>query len=153
MVSAALLLLFAAVCSRNNDAELQKAISEAIAGVGITGVTVVVNDGVAAISGEVPDDAARDRVLTAIRSAAPKSVIDNLTVRPPGPTRFETNPELKKQIVEALKMAGCGGADVSSNAKSVFLVGEVIEEKYVECIRVANRAAGEKVENNLRVRN
>lgn len=142
--------LICAGCNRVSDAEIQKAAENAIANAGITGISVVVNGGVATVSGEVPDDAARKRVLMLTQNAGSDSVVDKLTIKPLSPARFETDPELKKRIEDALKTAGCDGADVSSNEKSIFLVGKVAEEKYAECIRVANRAAGEKVENYLR---
>lgn len=152
LLIALLVVLLGAGCGRVSDAEIQKAAENAITDAGITGVSVVVNGGIATVSGEVADEAARKRVLLLTQNAGPNSIVDKTTIKPIARVRFETDPELKKRIGDALQSAGCTGADVSSNEKSIFLVGEVTEEKYAECIRVANRAAGEKVENNLRFR-
>ena len=138
-------------CSPASDAEIQKNAESAIAEAGISGVSVVVTAGAARVSGEVRDDAERDRVIQLTRNAGAASVIDNLTIKPDSPTRFDTNPALKGRINDALRRAGCDGSDVTSNEKSIFIVGRVSEDKYVECIRVANTAAGEKIENNLEI--
>lgn len=150
VLSLAVVLLLGA-CGGKSDAELQAAADKAVkADSDLSGVTVSVKDGVATVTGEVKDDAAKAKAATVAKVEGVKSVTNNVTVKaaPPPPTASAEDGPLKTKVEEALKKKkGCETATVEVKDGVATLRGEVA--KMAECVMAANEAKPKKVENQL----
>src|SRR6476469_6879410 len=100
-VAAALGLALAA-CGRK-DADIKTDADKAVAG--MPGVTVQVANGVATISGELADSAAKATGESAVKGVkGVKSIVDNATVTPPpAPVVISPDDSLKTSVSAALK--------------------------------------------------
>ncbi len=151
VLSLAVVLLLGA-CGGKSDAELKTAAEAALKGESTTsGVTVEVKDGVATISGEVADDAAKAKAEELAKVEGVKSVTNNVTVKaaPPPPTASAEDGPLKEKVEESLKKKGCANVKVEVKDGVATLTGEVEKAKLGECMMAANEAKPKKVENKL----
>jgi osmotically-inducible protein OsmY len=150
VLSLAVVLLLGA-CGGKSDADLKTASETALKGEATTsGVTVDVKDGVATISGEVADEAAKTKAAELAKVDGVKSVTNNVTVKvaPPPPAASAEDGPLKTKVEEALKKKkGCETASVEVKDGVATLRGEVA--KMAECVMAANEAKPKKVENQL----
>jgi osmotically-inducible protein OsmY len=145
-------VLFLGACGGKSDADLKTASETALKGDPTTStVTVDVKDGVATISGEVADDAAKTKAETLAKVEGVKSVTNSVTVKPaPAPPVAKSeDPELKTKLEEGLKSKGCDGATVEVKDGVATLRGTVPTAKFAECVMVANQAGAKKIENQL----
>lgn len=144
-------VLFLGACGGKSDADLQTAADTALkANPATSSVTVEVKDGVATISGEVEDDAAKAAAATAAQIEGVKSVTNNITVKPkPTPTASADDSTVKTKMEEALKKKGCDGATVEVKEGVATVRGSVATAKYPECVMATQEAGAKKVENQL----
>ena len=135
------------------DADIQKAVQDKLTADNITGVTVSVKDGVAALTGEVADAAVRSRAEASAKSVDGVKSVDvaNLRTRPlPVATPAAPDPALTGKITENLKKAGCSTASVSVVNGKVTVTGEVPNAKYAECIQVIQQSGITGIDNQLK---
>jgi hyperosmotically inducible periplasmic protein len=144
-------VLFMSACGKS-DTDLQKAVQDKLAADGITGVTATVNDGVATLSGEVADQAVKNRAEASARAVdGIKSVANNTTTRPlPVATPAAADPALTGKINEDLKKAGCTGATATVVNGRVTVTGEVPNAKYAECVQTIMQAGATGIDNQLK---
>lgn len=144
--------LFIGACGGKSDADLAKAVNDKFAADKITGVTVAVKDGVATLTGEVADAAAKSKAETAAKGVEGiKSVTNSLTTKPlPVATPAAADPALTGKITEDLKKAGCTGANVSVASGKVTVTGEVGAAKYAECVQVIMQSGITGIDNQLK---
>ncbi len=146
-------VLFLGACGGNSDAEMQTAAADALKGDTTTSdVIVSVNEGVASISGEVADEAAKAKAETLANVEGIKSVTNNVTVKEammPEPMAEGTDMMVKDKMETALKAKGCDGATVDVKDGVATLRGTVATAKFGECVMAANEAGAKKVENQL----
>lgn len=140
----------AAACGRS-DADVQKAVQDKLAAENITGVTVSVKDGVASLSGEVADVTVKARAETAAKSVeGVKSVNNGLSMKPlPVATPAASDKALKGIIEENWRKAGCTGATVEVKDGIATLSGAVPDDKFAQCVMIANEVKPKSVQNNL----
>ena len=145
-----MIVVLLAGCGKK-DADVQKAVADKLAADHVTGVTVVVKDGVATLSGEVADITVKNKAVASAKGVeGVKSVTDNTTVKPlPTPAPAPADPMLKGKVEENLKKAGCAGATVEIANGTVTLSGTVPEAKYAECVKVVNESGAGKLNNQL----
>lgn len=145
-------VLFAAACGGKSDADLKSAAETALKGDPATSsVTVEVTEGVATISGEVADDAAKAKAETAAKVEGVKSVTNNVTVAPPPPMASAEDPEMKTKVVDALKAKGCGDIDVEVKDGTATLRGNIKQAKLAECMMAVQETKPKNVVNQLKV--
>lgn len=144
-------VLFLGACGGASDADLQSAADKALKGEPTTsGLTVAVKDGVATITGEAKDDAAKAKAAELAKVEGVKSVTNNATVKPPAPKASAEDGPMKTKVEEALKKKkGCETATVEVKDGVATLRGEVAKGKLGECVRVAQEAKPKKVVNQL----
>ena len=148
VLSLAIVLMLGA-CGKK-DADLQKAAQDKLAADGVSGVTVVVKDGVATLSGQVKDITVKNKANASAKVEGIKSVNDQITLAPlPTPVPPPADPMLKGKVEESLKKAGCTGATVTIADGTVTLAGTVPEAKFAECVRVVNESGAGKLNNQL----
>ena len=143
--------MMAAACGKS-DAALTTAVNDKLKADGVTGVTVAVKDGVATLTGEVSDQAAKAKAETSAKAVEGiKSVTNSLTLKPlPVATPAAADPALTGKITEDLKKAGCTGANVAVTAGVVTVVGEVPAAKYRECVQVVQQSGIVGIKNELK---
>ena len=145
-------VLFLGACGGASDADLQTSASEKLKGDSDTSsVTVSVSEGVATISGEVKDEAAKAKAETLAKVEGVKSVVNNVEVAaaPPPPAASGDDDTVKTKVESALKDKGCDGATVEVKDGVATLRGTVDSAKFGECVMAANEAGAKKVENQL----
>lgn len=144
-------MLFLAACGGKNDADLQKAVTDKFTAEKITGVTVAVKDGVATLTGEAADAAAKKKAEdTAKGVEGIKSVTNSMTLKPlPTPAPAPADPMLKGKVDEALKKAGCTGVTTEAKDGKIIASGTVADAKYVECIQAINQSGATGFENKI----
>src|SRR4029077_2446616 len=111
-----------------------------------------VKDGVATLSGEVADVAAKSKAENSAKAVdGIKSVTNNLTLKPlPVATPAAPDPALTGKITESLKKAGCTGASVAVENGKVTVTGEVPAAKYAECIQTIQQSGITGIDNQLK---
>lgn len=150
MVSLTVLL---AACGGASDADLKAKAETALKGDPATSsVAVDVKGGVATVTGEVADDAARAKASELAKVEGVNSVVNEVTVAaPPAPTPSADDATLKTKVEDALKAKNCGeGVSVDVAEGVVTLRGTVAEAKYSECIMAANETKPKRVENQMK---
>ncbi len=143
--------LFMSACGKS-DADLTKAATDKLAADKVTGVTVVVKDGVATLSGEVADVTVRSKAETSVKAIeGVKSVdISKVTTKPlPTPPPPSPDKMLQGTIEQSLTKKGITGVTVTVANGEVTLSGKVDKAKVAEVMMVANEAKPSKVINNL----
>jgi osmotically-inducible protein OsmY len=143
--------LFLSACGKS-DESLTKAVNDKLAADKVTGVTASVKDGVATLSGEVADVAAKSKAENSAKAVdGIKSVTNNLTLKPlPVATPAAPDPALTGKITESLKKAGCTGASVAVENGKVTVTGEVPAAKYAECIQTIQQSGITGIDNQLK---
>ena len=143
--------LFLSACGKS-DADLSKAVNEKLAADKITGVTAVVKDGVATLTGEVGDITVKNKAEASVKTVEGiKSVTNNLTMKPlPVATPSAPDPALTAKLNDALKAAGCAGAAVAVENGKVTVTGEVPAAKYVTCVQTVQQAGITGIDNQLK---
>ncbi len=146
-------VLFLGACGGKSDADMQTAASTALNGDTTTsGVSAVVNEGVATISGEVETEEAKTKAADLVTKVdGVKSVTNNVTVKAPAPPPMAEGDDtmVKEKVETALKAKGCEGATVEVKDGVATLRGTVATAKFGECVMAANEAGAKKVENQL----
>jgi len=144
-------VLISAACGKS-DADLQKAVADKLAADNVSGVTVIVKDGVATLNGEVADITVKTKANASARSVdGIKSVTDNTTTRPlPTPAAPPADPLLQGKVDENLRKAGCTGAIAKVEGGTVTLSGTVPDAKFAECVKVVNESGAGKLNNLLK---
>ncbi len=145
------LAVFLSACGKS-DADLTKAVQDKLAADKVTGVTVAVKDGVATLTGEVADAAAKAKAETSAKAVEGiKSVVNSTTLKPiPAATPAAADPALTGKITEDLKKAGCTGASVAVNNGKVTVTGEIPAAKYAECVQVIMQSGITGIDNQLK---
>lgn len=143
--------MMAAACGKS-DAALTTAVNDKLKADGVTGVTVAVKDGVATLTGEVADQAAKAKAETSAKAVEGiKSVTNSLTLKPlPVATPAASDQGLTGKANENLKKAGCGTASVTVVNGKATLTGEVPAAKFAECVRTVQEAGITGFDNQLK---
>lgn len=145
LVRAVALSLALAACGPK-DADIKASIDTAIAGT--QGVTVDVAQGVATISGEFADDAAKTATEAKIRAVkGVKSVVDNATVTPP--VVISPDEALKTTVAAALKEYSKLVADVKDGV--ITLTGEVKRSDLPKVMQALSALNPKKIDNKATV--
>lgn len=132
-------------CWGKSDADLQKAATDAVKN---PAVKVEVKDGVATLTGEVADEAAKKAAEAAAKVDGIKSVVAtglNVKPTPPPPT---ANTSDKTKIEDALKKAGFTTVTVDVAGTQATLRGTYPKGKAQDVVKVATEANGGKPVKN-----
>ena len=144
-VSFALFLAVAACAPK--DADIKTSIDQALTST--PGVTVDVASGVATISGEFPDSAARTAAETTVRGVkGVKSVVNNATVTPP--VVISPDQLLKTAVDAALTEFSTLKADVQDGV--VTLTGEIQRSALPRVMQAVSALNPKKIDNKATVK-
>ena len=148
VVASLISLCIALAACGPSDADIKADAEKAIAGV--QGATVDVASGVATISGQVANEAAKTTAETAVKGVkGVKSVIDNATVTPP-PVVISADDSLKTNVAAALKAYPTLTADVKDGV--VTLTGNVKKTELPKVMQAVSARHPKKIENKATVK-
>jgi len=148
VVASLISLCIALAACGPSDADIKADAEKAIAGV--QGATVDVASGVATISGQVANEAAKTTAETAVKGVkGVKSVIDNATVTPP-PVVISADDSLKTNVAAALKAYPTLTADVKDGV--VTLTGDVKKAELPKVMQAVSALHPKKIENKATVK-
>jgi len=148
VVASLISLCIAIAACGPSDADIKADAEKAIAGV--QGATVDVASGVATISGQVANEAAKTTAETAVKGVkGVKSVIDNATVTPP-PVVISADDSLKTNVAAALKAYPTLTADVKDGV--VTLTGDVKQTDLPKVMQAVSALHPKKIENKATVK-
>ena len=148
VVASLISLCIALAACGPSDADIKADAEKAIAGV--QGATVDVASGVATISGQVANEAAKTTAETAVKGVkGVKSVIDNATVTPP-PVVISADDSLKTNVAAALKAYPTLTADVKDGV--VTLTGNVKKTELPKVMQAVSALHPKKIENTATVK-
>lgn len=146
--AAVLTLAFAFTACGPKDADVKAAAEKALSGV--SGVTVAVADGVATLSGQFADGAAKTAAEATVKAVAGvKSVVDNATVAPPPPV-ISPDDALKTSVSAALKDFSTVMADVKDGV--VTLTGEIKKADLPKMMQALSALHPKKIDNKATVK-
>ncbi|MEP7066734.1 MAG: BON domain-containing protein [Gemmatimonadota bacterium] len=136
-------------CGRK-DADITADAEKAVAG--MQGVTVDVANGIATISGQFADSAAKTTAETAVKGVkGVKSVVDNATVTPPpAPVVISPDDSLKTNVTAALKGFPTLSADVKDGV--VTLTGVVQRTALPKVMQALSALHPKKIQNKATVK-
>ena len=121
----------------------------------VPGVTVTVKDGVATLSGEMTDDAAKAAAEAAVgKIEGVKSVVNNATVAPPAPVPAPVTINPDEALTTAATTAIKDYTGVSAAVKDgiVTLSGDIKKADLPKLMQAINAIKPKKVENKLTVK-
>ena len=148
LLTVATLTLSAVACGPK-DADIATAATQALAAV--PGATVSVANGVATITGQLADSAARGAAEAAVKAVkGVKSVVNNTTVTPPPPVVISPDDSLKTNVAAALKDFPTLTADVKDGV--VTLTGEVQRAALPKVMQALSALKPKKIENKATVK-
>ena len=147
LASVAIITLAVAACGPK-DADIKASVDTAVAAT--PGVMVDVTKGVATISGQFADDAAK--TATEARVAAVKgvkSVVNNGTVAPPPPPPMTADETLKMGVDGALKDYPTLSAHVMDGV--IMLSGEIKKSELPKVMQALSALSPKKIDNKAKV--
>jgi hypothetical protein len=127
---ASVLMLSTTSCKKKlKDADIQASIETVLkADADMAGMMVMVQDGVATITGEAKDDAIKSKIEEAVKKIeGVKSVVNNCTVTPPAPVVPEVTDALGQAITDALKDFPTVKSELKDGV--LTLTGEIAKDK------------------------
>ena len=114
-------------------------------------VNVETKDGVVTLNGTVDNDAAKNQAeQTAKGVANVKSVVNNLSVKPP--IVVSGDPKIKSAVDANLAKYDVKGVTVNVTDGQVTLTGEIPRAKLQDAMKAANEAKPKKVVNQLTIK-
>lgn len=138
------------------DSDVQAKITEKFAATSeLTGASATVTDGVATLTGEVKDDAAKTQAETTAKDIkGVKSVVDNLTVTPPPPPPLSTviNPDstLTQGVTDATKDFPTVTATVNNGV--ITLTGNIKRSDLPKLMQSLSSLKPGKINNQLTIK-
>jgi len=114
-------------------------------------VNVETKDGVVTLNGTVDNDSAKSQAEETAKSVPNvKSVVNNLTVKPP--IAVSEDPKIKSAVEEGLAKYNVKGVTATVSDGQVTLTGEIPRAKLQDAMKAANEAKPKKVVNELTIK-
>ncbi len=146
-LAAVLALSVAFTSCKQKDSDIQTTVQSTQT----TGITATVNDGVATLTGEVADEAAKTAAYeSAVKSKGVKSVVNNITVMAPvAPVVVTADDPLQMSVNNAIKDHPTVQATVVDGV--VTLNGTLEKAKLANLMMALNSLKPRKIDNNLTI--
>jgi osmotically-inducible protein OsmY len=136
------------------DSDIQAKITEKFSATpDLAGANASVSDGVATLTGEVKDDAAKGQAEAAAKDVkGVKSVVNNLTITPPPPPPANVIPDsaLSQGVIDATKDFPTVSASVNNG--EVTLTGSIQRSDLTRLMQSLNSLHPIKINNQLNVK-
>jgi hyperosmotically inducible periplasmic protein len=149
------LALWVMACNRGpDDAAITTAVKAKIAADSpalANAVTVVTNEGVVTLSGAVDSEVVKTKVEQDAKSVAGvKSIVNNLTVKPP--VTFSEDTTIKNAVMANLAKRNITGVTVEVANGEVTLKGTIARAQLQQAMMAANDAKPKKVRNEMTIK-
>ena len=146
-LAAVLALSVAFTSCKQKDSDIQTTVQSTQT----TGITATVNDGVATLTGEVADDAAKMKAEESAKaSKGVKSVVNNITVMmPAAPVVVTADDPLMMSVNSAVKDHPTVQATVVDGV--ITLNGTLAKSKLANLMMTLNSLKPRKIDNNLTI--
>lgn len=145
-LAAVLALSVAFTSCKQKDSEIQTTVQSTQT----TGITATVNDGVATLSGEVADEAAKMKAEESAKaSKGVKSVVNNITVMMSAPVVVTADDPLMMSVNNAVKDHPTVQATVVDGV--ITLNGTLAKAKLANLMMSLNALKPRKIDNNLTI--
>jgi len=153
MLGLALVMTLLFTACKPSDSAIAESVKSNISAV-TQGLTVDVKEGVVTLTGQVPDDATKAAVESALQGIkGVNSVVNNITVPPPPPPPVQINPDdvLRTTIQAAFDAQGIKGITAVVSNGEVTLTGDVKKADLQKVMQVANESKPKKVINQMKI--
>jgi hyperosmotically inducible protein len=144
------------VSCKPKDADIKTAVEQAISAIpDAAGATIEVKDGVATISGEFKDEAAKAAAEAAAKAVkGVKSVVNNGTIAAPVVVEAPVEVSADAALITAVADASKDFATVKAEVKDgiITLTGEIKKTDLPKLMQSLNSLKPKKVENKLTVK-
>lgn len=147
------LLLLGACKSGPSDQELTSSINSSLSG--STGkLSASVNEGVATLSGECPDDACKTSAEASVKEMkGVKSVVNNITIAaPPPPPVVTITPDDSLRTAVQAALSKYKGVVASVNNGVVTLTGDASRKDLQDIMQTVTAMKPKKIDNNLQLK-
>ncbi|HEX6892488.1 MAG TPA: BON domain-containing protein [Chryseolinea sp.] len=140
-----------------SDEKIDETAKMALAGnSALSGVSASVQDGIVTLSGEVESDELKSLAQTTLSEVKGiKSVVNNITVKPKGPTPEElkqmADSALQARVTEAFTRYKVSGITATVLDSVVTLTGDIKRAELQNAMKAAMEAAPKKVENKMNI--
>ena len=140
-----------------NDEKINEAAKAALTGnSALSGVSASVEKGVVTLSGDVETDDLKALAQTTVSEVkGVKSVVNNVTVTPKGPTPEElkrmADSALQAKVTDGFTRYKVSGVTATVADSIVTLTGDIKRADLQNAMKAANEAAPKKVENKLNI--
>jgi hyperosmotically inducible protein len=147
------------VSCQPSDEKINESAKMALAGnSALSGVSASVQEGVVTLSGEVETDELKSLAQTTLSEVKGiKTVVNNITVRPKGPTPEElkqmADSALQAKVTEAFTRYKVSGITATVLDSVVTLTGDIKRAELQNAMKAAMEAAPKKVENKMNIVN
>lgn len=141
---------FTSCKSKPKDSDIQTSINDKLSP---SGISATVNDGVATLNGQCPDEACRTSAeQTAKDVKGVKSVVNNITVTPAATAPVEVSPDsaLQAGVKDATK--DYPGVTATVMNGEVTLTGSIERNKLPKLMQAIHGLNPKKVNNNLTIK-
>jgi len=131
------------------DGDITTSVNKVYTENSITGVTTTVKDGVATLSGEVENEAAKAKAAELAKGVkGVKSVTNNLVVQ--APVQINTDDALRRGVMDATKDHPSVTASVNDGV--VTLTGSISRNNLASLMQTLNALNPKKVQNQLTIK-
>jgi osmotically-inducible protein OsmY len=141
-----------------NDEKINQAATAALAGnAALSGVSASVQEGVVTLTGEVENEELKTLAQTTLNEIkGVKSVVNNVTVKPKGPTPEEleqmADTALQANVMEAFTRYKVTGVNAAVADSVVTLTGDIKRTDLQNVMKAAMETAPKRVENKLNIK-
>jgi hypothetical protein len=141
-----------------NDEKISTAAKAALGGnAALSGVTAAVQDGAVTLTGEVENEELKALAQTTLNEIKGiKSVVNNITVKPKGPSPEElkqmADSALQAKVVAAFSTYKVTGITATVADSVVTLTGDIKRADLQNAMKAAMEAAPKKVENKMNIK-
>lgn len=123
----------------------------------LSGIAASVQNGAVTLSGEVENDDLKSLAQTTVNAVkGVKSVVNNITVKPKGPTPEElkqmADSALQAKVVESFEKYKVTGVSAAVVDSVVTLTGDIKRADLQNAMKAAMEVAPKKVENKLNIK-
>jgi hyperosmotically inducible periplasmic protein len=140
------------------DDQINQAVSTALSGNAALGaVSATVKDGIVTLEGEVENDDLKSLAQTTVNEIkGVKTVVNNVSVKPKGPTPEElkqaADTALQSKVMEAFAKYKVTGITATVADSVVTLSGDIKRANLQNAMKAAMEVAPKKVENKMTVK-
>jgi osmotically-inducible protein OsmY len=151
-------IMFLVVSCKPSDEQINESVQKVLtSNPSLSPVTASVKDGIVTLTGEVESDALKtlaESTLTGLKGV--RSIVNSLTVKPPGPTPEEqkkmADDALLKTVNDNFATYKVQGITATVSDSVVTLTGQIKRSELQNAMKAAMESGAAKVENKMTIK-